>query len=51
VEIIQAISANLDTPAALSALEKWCVETEDNATGGNPGELSRALDALLGIAL
>ena len=51
VEIVQAISANLDTPAALSALEKWCVETEDNATGGNPGELSRAIDALLGIAL
>lgn len=50
-EIIDALSSNLDTPHALLALENWCKESEANVTGGNPGELSRAVDRLLGIAL
>lgn len=49
--IISALSNNLDTPTALNALDKWCAETESGATGGSAGELSRAIDLLLGIAM
>jgi L-cysteine:1D-myo-inositol 2-amino-2-deoxy-alpha-D-glucopyranoside ligase len=49
--VIQALSHDLDTPAAKEAILTWVHETEGGATGGNPGELSRALDALMGIAL
>ncbi|CAB4783749.1 unannotated protein [freshwater metagenome] len=48
--LIAAISHDLDTPSALKALELWCEETESGLTGGKPGELSRAIDSLLGIA-
>lgn len=50
-EIITALSQNLDTPTALEILSKWCDETEKGSTGGSAGELSRAIDLLLGIAL
>lgn len=46
--IFNSLSQNLDTVSAIKAIEDWC-RTE--GTGGNPGELSRAIDALLGIAL
>ncbi|HUW87807.1 MAG TPA: cysteine--1-D-myo-inosityl 2-amino-2-deoxy-alpha-D-glucopyranoside ligase [Candidatus Paceibacterota bacterium] len=49
--IIAALSNNLDTQAALNAIEKWCDETESGAVGGSAGELSRAIDLLLGIAI
>jgi L-cysteine:1D-myo-inositol 2-amino-2-deoxy-alpha-D-glucopyranoside ligase len=55
-EILAALSQNLDTPSAIAALNSWVVETltTDSAkiqTPGHAGELSRAIDALLGIAI
>ena len=49
--IISALSEDLDTPAALSALQNWITATNQGETGGDAGELSRAIDALLGIAI
>lgn len=50
-EIIQALSTNLDTEKVLELLKIWISDSAKGAEGGNPGELSRALDALLGIAI
>lgn len=50
-EIISALASNLDTPRALAAIRNWMQETENGAVGGVAGELSRALDTLLGISL
>ena len=50
-QIINALSSNLDTPRALDAIRGWMNATESGATGGVAGELSRALDTLLGLAL
>lgn len=50
-EVIKALSEDLDTERALRVLENWMDDTESGVSGGNAGELSRALDTLLGIAL
>ena len=50
-EIISALSNNLNTKGCLSALDSWTTATELGETGGEAGELSRALDLLLGLAL
>jgi L-cysteine:1D-myo-inositol 2-amino-2-deoxy-alpha-D-glucopyranoside ligase len=50
-EIISALSNDIDTPRALKSLQNWITETSAGAVGGKPGELSRAIDALLGIAI
>jgi L-cysteine:1D-myo-inositol 2-amino-2-deoxy-alpha-D-glucopyranoside ligase len=50
-EIIAALANDLDTPTALAALQSWILATNGGATGGSAGELGRAIDALLGIAL
>lgn len=50
-EIIAALTSDLDSPRALSAIRNWCLATQNGAVGGNAGELSRAIDSLLGIAL
>ena len=50
-EIVSALSHDIDTPRALKALKSWIVDTNQGAVGGKPGELSRAMDALLGIAI
>jgi len=50
-EIIAALADDLDTPRALQALQNWIDATENGAVGGGAGELGRAIDALLGIAL
>jgi L-cysteine:1D-myo-inositol 2-amino-2-deoxy-alpha-D-glucopyranoside ligase len=54
--IISALSNNLDTGQAISHIQDWVQRTlsadyspEENK--GTPGELSRAIDALLGIAI
>jgi L-cysteine:1D-myo-inositol 2-amino-2-deoxy-alpha-D-glucopyranoside ligase len=49
--IIDALSSNLDTEKVFTILNQWIKQSESGATGGNPGELSRALDTLLGIAI
>ena len=50
-ELIKAMANDLDSPSALSALQDWIDETNNGATGGSAGELGRAIDAILGIAL
>jgi L-cysteine:1D-myo-inositol 2-amino-2-deoxy-alpha-D-glucopyranoside ligase len=50
-EVIKALSEDLDTERAIQVLENWMGDTESGQSGGNAGELSRALDTLLGIAL
>jgi L-cysteine:1D-myo-inositol 2-amino-2-deoxy-alpha-D-glucopyranoside ligase len=54
--IISALSNNLDTELAISHIKDWVRRTlsADYSPGenkGTPGELSRAIDALLGIAI
>ncbi len=49
-EIISALADDLDTPRAISALRGWLGATDSGRVGGSPGELSRAIDTLLGIA-
>jgi L-cysteine:1D-myo-inositol 2-amino-2-deoxy-alpha-D-glucopyranoside ligase len=49
-EITLAISRDLDTECVIAILVDWCDETESGVIGGAPGELSRVLDELLGLA-
>ena len=49
--ICESLSQNLDTPKVLQLIRSWMSETEKGTTGGEAGELSRALDTLLGLAL
>jgi L-cysteine:1D-myo-inositol 2-amino-2-deoxy-alpha-D-glucopyranoside ligase len=49
--LIKALSNNLDTEEIFLILRSWIKSSEEGATGGNPGELSRALDSLLGLAV
>jgi L-cysteine:1D-myo-inositol 2-amino-2-deoxy-alpha-D-glucopyranoside ligase len=49
--ICECLSQNLDTPKVLQLIRSWMNETESGAVGGEAGELSRALDTLLGLAL
>ena len=49
--IIEALSNNLDTPRVISLITEWMNSTESGKSGGVAGELSRALDTLLGITL
>jgi len=49
--IIHALADNLDTSKALKLIQSWIVETEEGEAGGEAGELSRALDTILGLAL
>jgi L-cysteine:1D-myo-inositol 2-amino-2-deoxy-alpha-D-glucopyranoside ligase len=49
--IINALANNLDTQKVQSILRSWMSATTSGETGGEAGELSRALDTLLGIAL
>jgi L-cysteine:1D-myo-inositol 2-amino-2-deoxy-alpha-D-glucopyranoside ligase len=45
------LSENLDTPQILKLIRSWVLATESGSIGGEAGELSRALDSLLGLAL
>jgi L-cysteine:1D-myo-inositol 2-amino-2-deoxy-alpha-D-glucopyranoside ligase len=49
-EITLAISRDLDTERVIAILVDWCDDTESGVSGGAPGELSRVLDELLGLA-
>lgn len=49
--ICNLLSKNLDTPQILRSIRAWVDATESGAVGGEAGELSRALDTLLGLAL
>lgn len=50
-KLIHALSDDLDTPTALSVLDRWAAQTMDGVSGGDANELSAALDCLLGLAL
>jgi L-cysteine:1D-myo-inositol 2-amino-2-deoxy-alpha-D-glucopyranoside ligase len=45
------LANDINTPKALGALQQWISQTNSGGTGGKPGELSRAIDTLLGIAI
>ncbi|MET9297186.1 cysteine--1-D-myo-inosityl 2-amino-2-deoxy-alpha-D-glucopyranoside ligase [Streptomyces sp. NPDC003077] len=52
-ELRDALADDLDSPAALAAVDRWA-EAQRSAGGtdtGAPGLVSRAVDALLGVAL
>jgi len=50
-KIIAALANNLDTPEILEVIGQWMSDTETGSVGGEAGELGRALDCLLGLAL
>jgi L-cysteine:1D-myo-inositol 2-amino-2-deoxy-alpha-D-glucopyranoside ligase len=50
-KIISAQAKNLDTPTSLSIIKEWVALSEEGSRGGQAGELSRAIDTLLGLAL
>jgi L-cysteine:1D-myo-inositol 2-amino-2-deoxy-alpha-D-glucopyranoside ligase len=52
-EIREALAHDLDAPAALAAVDRWAaLQRETGGTDeGAPGVVSRAVDALLGVAL
>jgi L-cysteine:1D-myo-inositol 2-amino-2-deoxy-alpha-D-glucopyranoside ligase len=52
-EIREALANDLDAPAALAAVDRWAElqHTEGGTDEGAPGVVSRAVDALLGVAL
>jgi L-cysteine:1D-myo-inositol 2-amino-2-deoxy-alpha-D-glucopyranoside ligase len=50
-QITEAISNDLDTPAALAALISWSQETMNGSRGGDVTQLRNTLDALLGLLL
>jgi hypothetical protein len=49
--IIASLADNLDTVRAIKAIDTWIEQTESDLTGGSSGELSRAIDTFLGIAI
>ena len=49
--VAEHIANNLDSPSALEVLDEWALDTENGAIGGSVGELSRFIDAALGLAL
>jgi L-cysteine:1D-myo-inositol 2-amino-2-deoxy-alpha-D-glucopyranoside ligase len=50
-DIVNALSRNLNTEEVFSILQQWIKQCQTGETGGSPGELSRALDSLLGLAV
>lgn len=52
-ELRAALAADLNAPAALAAVDAWAAEQESRGgtDTGAPGTVSRAVDALLGVAL
>ena len=52
-EVREALADDLNAPAALAAVDRWAAaqEAEGGTDTGAPGLVSRAVDALLGVAL
>jgi L-cysteine:1D-myo-inositol 2-amino-2-deoxy-alpha-D-glucopyranoside ligase len=50
-DLILDLSNNLDTPTALNRLVLWAKKSQKDATYNQSGQVSRAIDSLLGIAL
>jgi len=49
--LIASMADNLNTVRAINVLERWIEATESGQVGGSGGELSRAIDTFLGIAI
>ena len=50
-DLISDIANNLDTPTALNRLVSWAITSQKDASVNKSGEVSRAIDSLLGLAL
>jgi L-cysteine:1D-myo-inositol 2-amino-2-deoxy-alpha-D-glucopyranoside ligase len=50
-KIMHALASDLDTPAALDAIDNWVDESFDGGSGGDTKEFKQTLDSLLGLAL
>ena len=50
-DLIFDLSNNLDTPTALNRLVLWAKKSQKDATYNQSGQVSRAIDSLLGLAL
>ena len=50
-DLIFDISNNLDTPTALNRLVLWAKKSQKDAAYNQSGQVSRAIDSLLGLAL
>ena len=50
LDIANALANDLDTPNSINLLREWLTATDAGQVGGHPGELSRAIDTLLGVA-
>ena len=50
-QMINSLANNLDTPGVITILKDWIKQSQNGETGGNPGELSRAIDSFLGLAI
>jgi L-cysteine:1D-myo-inositol 2-amino-2-deoxy-alpha-D-glucopyranoside ligase len=50
-DIVSDISNNLDTPNALKRLLNWSLKSNSDGNVNQSGAVSRAIDALLGLAL
>jgi L-cysteine:1D-myo-inositol 2-amino-2-deoxy-alpha-D-glucopyranoside ligase len=51
-KIRAALANDLDSPTALKAVDNWCAMVRSESDlAGEPGVVSRAIDALLGIAI
>ena len=48
--MLGAIGDDLDTPTAINAIMDWVHRTESGDIGGSTGQMSRALDSILGLA-
>jgi L-cysteine:1D-myo-inositol 2-amino-2-deoxy-alpha-D-glucopyranoside ligase len=49
--LAQCVASDLDTPSALEILDEWAAKSINGESGGSVGELSRFIDAALGLAL
>ena len=49
-QVISAMGDDLDTSSAISAILDWVNTTESGGVGGSTGQMSRALDSILGLA-
>ena len=50
-DLILDLSNNLDTPTALNRLVLWAKKSQKDASYNQSGQVSRAIDSLLGLAL
>ena len=50
-DLISDIANNLDTPTALNRLVSWAIASQKDGSFNKSGQVSRAVDSLLGLAL